>query len=425
MIDLHVHFGSSVEASILFSSSTAVRMKPITNTNIVPFDQKLSLRDAIEQLSHLREQVGEFAGRLPDKLTVYRPAKIFPELIERLDKASFGAGFGSCEFFGHMDIASALLAKPIGRQLLLIHASKESLGGTAFSADMPVGLTTRQEASVKIDTNILERSILQLVSRGSGLPQTLATILTQELIERYWSLDTGEWTLEARAWQPAGWSAVTIDSTDAATIDAIVIQPLRELLGAVVPLQGDTDVAIIGEGARRLAAIVETLSLNMRIIKPISTNIVDAMIAISRSRSPFDFMTDASRQPGSSSEVNIVFDPRTEITADINQIVRESRALKFRLAMNKLDRLDQVPAKWNRSGFELNATIDGSEAQVLLFGKEMKTAPITFSVLAESRRVDKNTLLVRLTVPQLKSACLVNFRAGQDPGVEYFSPILS
>ncbi|MHC8308009.1 hypothetical protein ACYZUC_00090 [Pseudomonas sp. GT1P32] len=412
MIDLHIHFGKKAEASLLFESTTAVRMK--LSLPLAPWDPALDIHDVISALETLKGHVLEFTGRLPDRLTVHRPPRLPLPLLERLEAASFAAGFNQFEPVDLGDLAKVLSSSEPST-LLLIHASREMISGVTLSTDAR-GATFVREAVAAVDEVTLENRMLTALKRESASPAACPLPPLHELIGRYWGACEPQWSFDMREWTSLGWATATFGSADATAIDEVTADALRKLLGELAPASG-AEVALIGEGAPRLSELIKDLSPGLRIVSPSVTGIVDAMIARSRS-----FNSAAARQ-GTVAEkpgIRLVFDPHTDLESKAMPTKRDSTAVRVACEAGKHYRLNHIPAKWHRIGFGLEIQLAEPAEHLQVFKDQISVELRTFSVLICSRWPSASSLLLSIVIPEIGSSALIVFRAGREPEVTYY-----
>lgn len=407
MIDLHIQFGRNMEASVLFDGATAIRMR--IHGVLDPSDPALDLLEVIEQFQTLREQALEFIGQMPSRLTVYRPPGLPTVVSERLEASAFAAGFDAFRTIGLGDIAEALFPASRGDALLL-HASHDCLSGVALSRWRSDARAAVHEAAEQVDEAALHESLLSAL-RGLTTPLATRQDTVQKLIDSYWSSCAPIEFLDVREWGPRGWSAVNLSSADASAINGMTSRSLQRLLSELASGVEDAEIALIGEGRARLSALLATLMPNASIVSFPAVGLVDAMITLSRS----DRYLSPERDAGPCSpEASLLFDPRTDLAADTAGLTRDSSAVRILLAPGKRIRLDHVPAKWHRAGFDIEVTLEGTPIRVRLFKEHVSMDLRTFSARIASRWSPNSRLFIRITIPELDTAVILVAQAGRE-----------
>ncbi|MDN4547185.1 hypothetical protein [Pseudomonas sp. C32] len=413
MINLHIHFGRKAEASLLFEGTTAVRMK--LALPLAPWNPALDIHDVIRALETLKEQVLEFTGRHPDRLTVHRPPRLPLPLLERLEAASFAAGFNQFEPVDLGDLVQ-VLSSSAPSTLLLIHASRDMISGVTLSTDA-CGATFVREAVAAVDEVTLENRMLTALKRESASSAACPLPPVHELIGRYWGACEPQWSFDMREWTSIGWATATFGSADVTAIDEVTAGALRKLLGELAPTSSGAEVALIGEGAPRVSVLIKYLSPGLRIVSPSVTGIVDAMIARSRS------LNSAVARQGTMAEkpgIRLVFDPHTDLETNAMPTKRDSTSVRVACEADKFYRLNHIPAKWHRIGFGLEIQLAEQSKHVEVFKDQISVELRTFSVLIGSRWPSASSLLLSIAIPEIGSSALIVFRAGREPVVTYY-----
>lgn len=416
MIDLHLQFDETARASVLFDGATAVAWKSLEATS--PFDPTLQSGELIETFVRLRAHCLDFIGQVPDRLTIYRPCDLASHVVERLDAASFAAGFHQFELVGLADIWPPLIAAR-GASLLIVNASRTMIEAALLAIDLDGNVTDARELSIPMAAKKLEDAIVsQLTSGSNGTVGPGANVL-RELTDRYWNTPGQEWSIDAREWQLDGWSTFTLDSSDT-IIDTIAAKPFRELLTQLSPGLECNQVVVVGEGAARVEALVRGLADGVMLATVPSRDILEAMLFRSRSR---DLLTDSAGETAertTATRMELAFDPRTEFGSDELEVRRDNAGVYVQMEVGRPYRLNHLPGRWHRRGFDLDIIAGDQSRRVRLFNQQPNFAAPTFSILVASRFTGAQGLVVSLLSHELGSAALVTAGGEADLSVEHF-----
>jgi hypothetical protein len=414
MIDLHLDFGETATASLLFDGAMAVRMKPLETPP--PFDPNLSLAELIAIFSKLQTQCVDFVGSAADQVTVYRSVGLAPRTAEWLHAAAFAAGFGRLELVGLADIMPAFLSRPRS-SWLVIKASRDRLEAAVLAIGQNGSASHALELSAPVDAAACDNAVLAQLERNS-IDAASPWALVRELVDQYWQSADTDWSLDAREWRPGGWSAVTLNGRDVA-LDSIAAKALAALLDQVPADFGDGQLAIVGETAPRMEALARKLRPGLAFMRPASTDVMDAMVAYSRSR--FAASTAADRAGEQSlARIELAFDARTELDPNGIELRRDYSGVYVKLVTGKRHRFDHVPAKWHRKGFAIDI-IRGEQAErTQLFNRQPNLGSATFSIQAAASRTSTGSLLITVASPEFGTAALVIANPGAELLVEHF-----
>jgi hypothetical protein len=418
MIDLHLAFGETTTASLLFDGATAVRMKPQETS--LPFEPDLSLAKLIEIFSQLQARCVDFIGSAADQVTVYRPVGLAPGLVEWLHASSFAAGFARLNLVGLADIMPAILPNPRGK-LLVVNASRQRIEAAALVIGPNDSASHVLELSVPVDVAACENAVVAQLERSAIETSSFAP-LARKLVDLYWKSADPDWSLHDREWQSGGWSVVTLNRQDAA-LDAIAGKAIAVLLDKMPAAFGDAQMAIVGEAAPRMEVFASGLSPELTLMHPPSTEIIDAMVAYSRSR--FNASTAGIASTDRASEkplarIELVLDARTELDSNGIEVRRDYSGVYVKIEVGKRLRLSHVPAKWHRNGLTFEVTRGERTERVHLFHRQPGLSTATFSIHATASQTSPEILLISVTLPEFKVAALVIASAETDLIVEHF-----
>lgn len=418
MIDLHLDFGEVTTASLLIDGATAVRMKP--QETPLPFAPELSVAKLIDIFSQLQARCVDFVGSAADQVTIYRPVGLAPGFVEWLHASSFAAGFASVNLVGLADIMPAILSHPRGK-LLVVNACRQKIEAAALVIGTNDSASNVLELSVAVDVAACENAVVAQLERSAIETPSFAA-LARKLVDLYWKSADPDWSLHDREWQSGGWSVVTLNEQDAA-LDAIAGRAVAELLDKVPAAFGDAQMAIVGEAAPRMEVLASGLSPELTKMRPASTEVIDAMVAYSRSR--FNASTAgiaSTNRVGNKplDRIELVFDARTELDTNGIEVRRDYSGVYVKIEVGKRLRLSHVPAKWHRNGLTIEVTRGEHTERVHLFHRQPNLGTATFSIHTAASQTSAGSLLISVTLPEFRAAALVIASPETDSIVEYF-----
>jgi len=418
MIDLHLHFGETTTASVLFDGATALRMKPPEAPT--PFDPNLSLAKLIEVFSYLQARCVEFVGSTADQVTVYRPADLAPRLVELLHAASFAAGFDHLKLVDLTDIMPALLSRPRGNWLV-VNASPDKIEAARLSIE-PSGKPSHVvELSVPVDVAACENAVISQLERHE-IESGFSAALARELVDQYWKSTDSDWSLDAREWRPGGWATASLSFKDAA-LDAIASRAVNALFERMPASFEDGRVVIVGVAASRVGVLARKFRPGFDLVNPASTDILDAMVTFSRMRLTTSAAGAVLAERASDellAAIELAFDARTELNPSGIELRRNHSGVYVKLEPGKRHQLNHVPAKWHRKGFAIEITRGEQTERAQLFQRQSNLGTATFSLNAASCRTSAGSLLVTIASPEFATAALVIAKPGADMLVEHF-----
>lgn len=418
MIELHLNFGKTVAASLLIDGTMALRMRPMEAPS--PFDPDLSLAELIAAFSLLQAQCIDFVGSAADQVTVYRPVGLSHRLAEWLHAASFAAGFARLNFFGLVDIMPAFLSRPRGNWLA-VNASRERIEAAVLVIEPNGGASHAMELSAPVDVAACENAVVAQLERNSIETASFAA-LARKLVDQYWKSADPDWSLHDREWRPGGWSIVTLNRQEAA-LDAIAGRAVAALFDQVPAALGDAKMAIVGETAPRMEVLASGLRPGLALVQPTSTDIIDAMVAYSRSRySASTLGIGSTDQAGDEplARIELAFDARTELDTNGIEMRRDYSGVYVKIEVGKRHRLSHVPAKWHRNGLTIEVTRGGQTERVQLFHRQPNLGTNTFSIHAAASQTSAGSLLISVTLPESRAAALVIVSPEAELVVEHF-----
>jgi len=414
MIDLHLFADRSVETSVVFDGATALRLRTPTAVDRLNF--AVGIDEAIGGLQELKEHVTEFVGSPPERLTAFRLPGLAQDALERIEAAAFAAGIEQFETVGLGNIAQVLFRASRSKALLLVYSSRECLSGTALSLDSQGKPAEVRKATVNLSAATIRDNIVRALERGDAVPFAGRARTLDELVERYWDTGDPHGAIDAREWGTSGWVSLSLGQAEVMEINKATASALKVLLEETFEAAANPDVIVMGEGQKRVSALLR--GLGARVVAAPASGILDAMVLCSRSGRKQPSLRDADN---AWPEARLLFDPRAELGTSTLAVRRDNAAVRVPVAPGQEHRLEHIPAKWHRAGFDVEITVSGKSERVRLFKDRVRMDVHTFTARIASRCATGARLLMRIAIPELGASALVVAQAGREPLVAHYA----
>lgn len=414
MIDLQIFADRPVEACLVFDGATALRTRmPI---GVDRLHIALGIDETIRHLQELKEYVTDFVGAPVDRLTVFRRPGLAPEATEYVEAAAFAVGFDNFETVSLGNLAHVLIPARRSKALLLVHASRERLSGVALTPDVHGKLVVVREAAVEINAATIRDSIIRVLDRGNPAHVVRSASTIDGLVERFWGPGDPDSFIDAHEWRASGWTNISLRDADAREVSKVIANALQELLNGTFKAATNHDVIVIGEARARVSVLLRELGAHV-VAAPIGS-ILDAMVLharIGRSQPSLRYAEAAGL------EARLLFDPRTDLGMSSLAVRRDNAAVRVQVQPGHEHRLEHIPAKWHRAGFDVEIIVSGKPERVRLFKDHVGMDVRMFSVRIASRWAAGARLFTRITIPELGASALIVAQVGHEMLVAHYA----